>query len=143
MTPLAILLVLVGLGLPALATEPAPAPTVSGKIVIAHRGASGHLPEHTLESKVLAHAMGADFVEQDVVLSKDGHVVVLHDLHLDAITDVAHRFPGRAREDGKHYAADFLLDHDPSGGNWIRMNKPVSSGGGGRGGREGRRRRRG
>lgn len=40
-------------------------------------------------------------------------------------------------------AADFLLDHDPSGGNWIRMNKPVSSGGGGRGGREGRRRRRG
>ena len=40
-------------------------------------------------------------------------------------------------------AADFLLDHDPSGGNWIRMNKPVSSGGSGRGGREGRRRRRG
>ena len=40
-------------------------------------------------------------------------------------------------------AADFLLDHDPSGGNWIRMNKPVSSGGGGRSGREGRRRRRG
>ena len=40
-------------------------------------------------------------------------------------------------------AADFLLDHDPSGGNWIRLNKPVGSGGGGRGGREGRRRRRG
>ncbi|MBL9177160.1 MAG: hypothetical protein JNM65_03790, partial [Verrucomicrobiaceae bacterium] len=40
-------------------------------VVIAHRGASGYLPEHTLEAKALAHGMGADFLEQDVVLSKD------------------------------------------------------------------------
>lgn len=41
-------------------------------VVIAHRGASGYLPEHTLEAKAMAHAMGADYLEQDVVLTKDG-----------------------------------------------------------------------
>ena len=50
-------------------------------IVIAHRGASGYLPEHTLEAKAMAHAMGADFIEQDVVLTKDNVPVVLHDIH--------------------------------------------------------------
>jgi glycerophosphoryl diester phosphodiesterase len=79
-------------------------------IVIAHRGASGYLPEHTLASKALAHGMGADFLEQDVVLSKDGVPVVLHDIHLDSTTDVAQRFPSRARADGRYYAIDFSLD---------------------------------
>ncbi|MDJ0957376.1 MAG: glycerophosphodiester phosphodiesterase [Arenicellales bacterium] len=78
-------------------------------IVIAHRGASGYLPEHTLESKAMAYAMGADYLEQDVVLTKDDHAIVFHDLYLDAVTDVATRFPGRARSDGKHYVIDFLL----------------------------------
>ena len=55
------------------------------KKVIAHRGASGYLPEHTTESAVLAHAMRADYIEQDVVLSKDGVPVVMHDLMLDVI----------------------------------------------------------
>lgn len=76
-------------------------------IVIAHRGASGYLPEHTQESTVLAHAMGADYLEQDVVLTRDGVAIVLHDLILDDVTDVAARFPGRARADGRHYAIDF------------------------------------
>jgi glycerophosphoryl diester phosphodiesterase len=79
-------------------------------IVIAHRGASGYLPEHTLESKALAHAMGADFIEQDVVLSRDGAAIVLHDIHLDSTTDVAQRFPSRARGDGRFYAVDFDLE---------------------------------
>lgn len=79
-------------------------------IVIAHRGASGYLPEHTLESKALAHGMGADYLEQDVVLSRDGVPLVLHDLYLDAVTDVAQRFPGRARPDGHWYAIDFAWD---------------------------------
>jgi glycerophosphoryl diester phosphodiesterase len=79
-------------------------------IIIAHRGASGYLPEHTLEAKALAHALGADFIEQDVVLSRDGVPVVLHDIHLDFTTDVAERFPGRARDDGHYYAIDFSLD---------------------------------
>jgi len=78
--------------------------------VIAHRGASGYLPEHTLEGAATAHAMGADYIEQDVVLTRDDVLVVLHDLYLDAVTDVAQRFPGRRRADGRHYAIDFTLD---------------------------------
>ncbi len=79
-------------------------------IVIAHRGASGYLPEHTLAAKALAHAMGADYLEQDVVLSADGVPVIAHDIHLENITDVATRFPQRARTDGRYYAIDFALD---------------------------------
>jgi len=90
------------------AVEPASPP--AAPVVIAHRGASGYLPEHTLPAKALAHAQGADFLEQDVVMSADGVPVVLHDIHLDDTTDVAVRFPGRAREDGRHYCADFTLD---------------------------------
>lgn len=78
-------------------------------IVIAHRGASGYLPEHTLASKALAYGLGADFIEQDVVATRDGELVVLHDLHLDDVTNVAHRFRGRQREDGRHYVIDFDL----------------------------------
>lgn len=78
-------------------------------IVIAHRGASGYLPEHTLEAKALAHAMGADFLEQDLVLSKDNVPVVLHDVQIDTVTDVATRFPDRKRDDGRFYALDFTL----------------------------------
>lgn len=81
----------------------------SRPIVIAHRGASGYLPEHTLAAKALAHGMGADFLEQDVVLSRDGIPIILHDIHLDSTTDVAAHFPGRAREDGRFYAIDFTL----------------------------------
>lgn len=77
-------------------------------LVIAHRGASGYLPEHTTESAAFAHALGADYIEQDVVMSKDGVAVVLHDVTLDATTNVADVFPGRA-VDGKHYAFDFTL----------------------------------
>ncbi|MFN5804565.1 MAG: glycerophosphodiester phosphodiesterase, partial [Opitutia bacterium] len=73
-------------------------------VVIAHRGASGYLPEHTREAKVMAHAMGADFIEQDVVLSKDDVPMVLHDVHLDTTTDVAEKFPDRRRADGRFYA---------------------------------------
>jgi len=78
-------------------------------IIVAHRGASGYLPEHTLAAKALAYAMGADFIEQDVVLTKDDHPIVLHDIHLDTTTDVAERFPSRARNDGRFYAVDFTL----------------------------------
>ncbi|TXS93955.1 glycerophosphodiester phosphodiesterase [Parahaliea maris] len=78
-------------------------------LVIAHRGASGYLPEHTLAAKALAHGMGADFIEQDVVLTRDGVPIVLHDIYLDATTDVASRFPARARNDGRFYAIDFDL----------------------------------
>jgi len=78
-------------------------------IIIAHRGASGYLPEHTLAAKALAYGQGADYLEQDVVATRDGRLVVLHDLHLDDVTDVARRFPGRHRDDGRHYVVDFDL----------------------------------
>lgn len=79
------------------------------KIVIAHRGASGYLPEHTLAAVAMAHAMDADYIEQDVVLTKDAVAVVLHDIHLDTVSDVAKRFPDRKRKDGRYYAIDFTL----------------------------------
>ena len=78
-------------------------------IVIAHRGASGYLPEHTLVGKALAYGLGADYLEQDVIATRDAELVVLHDLHLDDVSDVAQRFPGRHRSDGLHYAIDFDL----------------------------------
>ncbi len=77
--------------------------------VIAHRGASGYLPEHTLEALILAHAQNADYIEQDLVLSKDLIPVVLHDIHLETVTNVEQVFPKRARDDGRFYAFDFTL----------------------------------
>lgn len=85
-------------------------PKIGRPLIIAHRGASGYLPEHTLPAVSLAYGMGADYIEQDVVLTKDAVPVVLHDIHIDTVTDVAARFPGRARADGRFYAVDFSLD---------------------------------
>jgi len=79
-------------------------------VVIAHRGASGYLPEHTLEAKATAHAMGADYIEQDIIASRDGVLLVLHDVYLESVTDVESRFAGRARTDGHYYAIDFDYD---------------------------------
>ena len=78
-------------------------------LIIAHRGASGYLPEHTLESKALAYGMRPDYIEQDLVLSKDNHLIVMHDIVLDDVTDVAKVFPQRARADGRYYTIDFTL----------------------------------
>lgn len=58
----------------------------------------------------MAHAMGVDYIEQDAVLTRDNALIVLHDLFLDAVTDVAERFAGRERQDGHFYAIDFDLD---------------------------------
>ncbi|MBW7984247.1 glycerophosphodiester phosphodiesterase [Enterobacillus tribolii] len=79
------------------------------KVVIAHRGASGYLPEHSLPAKAMAYAQGADYLEQDLVMTKDDQLVVLHDHYLDRVTDVAQHFPDRARKDGRYYAIDFTL----------------------------------
>lgn len=90
--------------LPAMAAAAGYKPTVT-----AHRGACGYLPEHTLEAKAMAYAMGVDYVEQDVVFTKDDVLVVLHDHTLETTTDVAKKFPGRHRQDGSYYAIDFTL----------------------------------
>ena len=80
------------------------------KMIIAHRGASGYLPEHTLESKALAYGMGSDFIEQDLVLSKDDVPIVIHDIHLEEVTNVKDVFPDRQREDGRYYVIDFTFE---------------------------------
>lgn len=80
------------------------------RVIVAHRGASGYLPEHTLESKALAFAQGADYLEQDLAMTKDDHIVVIHDHFLDQLTDVAKKFPDRKRADGRYYVIDFTLD---------------------------------
>ena len=80
------------------------------KIVIAHRGASGYLPEHTLEAKSMAYAMNADFIEQDLVLSKDDVPIVIHDIYLDDVTNVAQKFSERKRKDNRFYVIDFTFN---------------------------------
>ena len=77
---------------------------------MAHRGASGYLPEHTLASKAMAHTMNADYIEQDLVLSKDDIPIVIHDILLDDVTNVSEKYPNRKREDGKYYVIDFTFE---------------------------------
>lgn len=62
---------------------------VTPPLVIAHRGASGHLPEHTLEAYQLAMRMGADFIEPDLVPTKDGQLISRHENDLTHTTNVA------------------------------------------------------
>ena len=72
--------------------------------IIAHRGSSGHRPEHSCEAFALAFAHGADAVEPDALPSRDGVLIVRHDIDLAPTTDIAQRpeFAGRARNiDGK------------------------------------------
>lgn len=91
--------------------EPAP-------LVIGHRGAPGHLPDHTLEGYALAIELGADYIEPDVVATRDGHLIARHEPNLIATTDVAQRpeFSARKRTlvvDGQpevgFFASDFTL----------------------------------
>lgn len=64
-------------------------------VIIAHRGASGARPEHSIEAYRLAIEWGADYVEQDLVMSKDGVLMVQHDITLGLTTDIATKFPDR------------------------------------------------
>ena len=67
----------------------------SNILIIAHRGASGHRPEHTLESYTLGISMGADYIEPDVVSTKDGVLIARHENEIGGTTDVAEKFPSR------------------------------------------------
>ena len=68
-------------------------PTLNGAqpIVIGHRGACGYLPEHTIASYTKAIALGADFIEPDLVVTKDGELVARHEPNITATTDVSTR----------------------------------------------------
>jgi glycerophosphoryl diester phosphodiesterase len=65
------------------------------KELVAHRGASAYAPEHTLVAYTLAMTQGADFVEQDLAVTKDGILVCIHDLTLERTTNVEDVFPDR------------------------------------------------
>jgi glycerophosphoryl diester phosphodiesterase len=85
----------------ALSALPAMAQTKPKPLIIAHRGASGERPEHTLLGYRLAIAEGADFIEPDLVLTKDGHFVVRHENEIAGTTDVAARPEFAARKTTK------------------------------------------
>lgn len=80
-------------------------------LVIAHRGASGYLPEHTLAGYELAVRMGADYIEPDLQLTRDGVLIAIHDDSLARTTNVAELFAPRNRDDKSsgYKVADFSL----------------------------------
>jgi glycerophosphoryl diester phosphodiesterase len=80
------------------------------KIIIAHRGACGYLPEHTLEAYAFAYAQGADYIEPDLIMTKDRRLICRHDIHLEESTNIEQVYPDRKREDSRWYAADFTLE---------------------------------
>ncbi|HET9948115.1 MAG TPA: glycerophosphodiester phosphodiesterase family protein [Longimicrobiales bacterium] len=97
-------------------------------ILIAHRGASAYAPEHTREAYELALRQGADFLEPDLQVTRDGHLIALHDMSLERTTNVREVFPDRWREvmeeDGptrRWYAVDFTLEEIRSldAGSWF------------------------
>jgi glycerophosphoryl diester phosphodiesterase len=90
-------------------------PVSSPPILIAHRGASGDRPEHTIEAYRLAIEQGADFIEPDLVLTKDGILVARHENEISGTTDVANRpeFAGRKTKkviDGETFEGWFTED---------------------------------
>jgi glycerophosphoryl diester phosphodiesterase len=93
-------------------------PTLHGglPLVIGHRGASGHRPEHTIASYELAIDYGVDFIEPDLVSTKDGILIARHENDISGTTDVAQKFPERRATktiDGKaitgYFTEDFTL----------------------------------
>ncbi len=89
------------------------APPPGTPLIIGHRGASGHRPEHTLEAYTLAVEMGADFIEPDLVSTKDGVLIARHENEIGGTTDVAERFPDRKRTktiDGQSVTGWFTED---------------------------------
>ena len=86
---------------------------VSRPIIIGHRGASGYRPEHTLASYRLAAEMGADFIEPDLVSTKDGVLIARHENEIGGTTDAADRFPDRRTTktvDGQRISGWFTED---------------------------------
>ena len=70
-------------------------------LVIGHRGAPGYMPDHTLPGYALAAKMGADYIEPDLVATKDGHLIARHEPNITTTTDVASHpeFASRSRTD--------------------------------------------
>jgi glycerophosphoryl diester phosphodiesterase len=98
-------------------------------LIIAHRGASGYRPDHTLQSYQLAIEQGADFVEADLVLTKDGVLICRHECDLGETTDVAQRFPQRKRKaliDGEAVEGWFAHDFTLAEIKTLRARQPLA-----------------
>ena len=78
-------------------------------LTIAHRGASGYLPENSLPAIAYAHALEPDFIEVDIQLTKDGYPVVIHDKHLDELSNIARVWPADGLRQKKRWVNDFSL----------------------------------
>lgn len=92
------LVLLVAAGVAPAEDKPKVLPPYTKPTLIAHRGASFDAPEHTLAAYELALTHGADFVEPDLQVTRDGVLVCLHDTTLERTTDVKAKFPDRGRE---------------------------------------------
>ena len=86
-------------------------------LLVAHRGASGYAPEHTIAAYELAIEQGADIIEPDLQVTSDGRLIALHDLTLERTTNVREVFPDRFHEEmdrgqvvRRWYANDFTLE---------------------------------
>ncbi len=98
-------------------SDPLKTLTGDAPLVIGHRGAPGTLPEHTLEGYALAIQQGADYIEPDLTLTKDGVLIARHEPVLDGTTDIASKFPASRKTtknlDGvqttAYFASDFTL----------------------------------
>ena len=89
----------------------APSPAAADAFtVVAHRGASSYLPEHSLAAYALGYGQGADYIEPDLVLTRDGVLICVHDLTLERTMAIENVYPDRARENGRWYAIDFTLE---------------------------------
>jgi glycerophosphoryl diester phosphodiesterase len=87
--------------------------TIAKPIIIGHRGACGYRPEHTLASYQLAIDMGADYIEPDLVSTKDGILIARHENEISGTTDVAKKFPDRKKTkniDGEEITGWFTED---------------------------------
>lgn len=107
--------------------------TLDGKptLIVGHRGSAGSLPEHTLEGYKLAIEQGADFVEPDLVLTKDGVLVARHEPMIDATTDVADKFPASRKTtknlDGVSTTAYFVGDFTLAEIKTLRAKQPTAT----------------
>ncbi len=86
-------------------------------LVISHRGASAYAPENTLAAVDRAHALGFDWVENDIQVTKDGVLVVIHDTDLKRTTDAEEVFPDRAPWAVKDFTAAEIARLDA--GSWF------------------------
>ena len=98
-------------------------------LIIAHRGASGYLPDHTLAAYRLAIEQGADVIEPDLVATRDGVLVARHENEIGGTTDVADKFPERKTTktvDGRSQTGWFTEDFTLEELKTLRATQPLA-----------------